>query len=56
MDSRILGVVVERWRCFYFFFFLKQYVRLCSLYFVMFVITMLIDSCGTRFCGRINGG
>lgn len=25
-----------------------------SLYFVIFVITMLIHSCGTRFCGRIN--
>lgn len=31
MDSRILGVVVERWRC-----FLKQYVRSYVLKFVAF--------------------
>lgn len=43
--SRILGVV-ERWRCFF--------KTTSSLYFVIFVITMLTHSCGTRFCGRIN--
>lgn len=34
MDSGILGMV-ERWRCF-FFFFLKQYVRSYVLKFVAF--------------------